>query len=104
MRRSLKIYHLDFPRVSRSFLESKMCGNCMKFLFVHRRMHQHYIASSIFFRVTKMPPCDLLAITAWEQRYSTQLPEVRINNKNSDFANFPLRISVIFTWRVTGSG
>ena len=27
-------------------------------------------------RVTKMPPCDLLAITAWEQRYSTQLPEV----------------------------
>ena len=27
-------------------------------------------------RVTKMPPCDLLAITAWEQRYSTMLPEV----------------------------
>ena len=25
-----------------------------------------------------MPPCDLLAITAWEQRYSTQLPEVNI--------------------------
>ena len=34
-----------------------------------------YVA--LHFRVTKMPPCDLLAITAWEQRYSTQLPEVR---------------------------
>ena len=28
-----------------------------------------------------MPPCDLLAITAWEQRYSTQLPEVRANKE-----------------------
>ena len=31
-----------------------------------------------------MPPCDLLAITAWEQRYSTQLPEVKIL-KTSNF-------------------
>ena len=36
-----------------------------------------YLFTKIFYypRVTKMPPCDLLAITAWEQRYSTQLPE-----------------------------
>ena len=26
-----------------------------------------------------MPPCDLLAITAWEQRYSTMLPEVTLS-------------------------
>lgn len=27
-----------------------------------------------------MPPCDLLAITAWEQRYSTMLPEVTLSS------------------------
>ena len=26
-------------------------------------------------RMAKMPPCDLLALTAWDQRYSTQLPD-----------------------------
>ena len=25
--------------------------------------------------MAKMPPCDLLALTAWDQRYSTQLPD-----------------------------
>ena len=41
-------------------------------------------------RVTKMPPCDLLAITAWEQRYSTQLPEVR--TRPSGLSIFPWKL------------
>ena len=26
-------------------------------------------------RMAKMPPCDMLALTAWDQRYSTTLPD-----------------------------
>ena len=25
--------------------------------------------------MAKMPPCDMLALTAWDQRYSTTLPD-----------------------------
>ena len=45
-------------------------------MIVSNGIENHFKISNNI-RVTKMPPCDLLAITAWEQRYSTQLPEVR---------------------------
>ena len=60
----------------------------MKTTANHLRFQFCSYSNNFFSRVTKMPPCDLLAITAWEQRYSTQLPEVKILTKDFAFLYF----------------
>ena len=75
--------------LKKSYQEFKMSG---RYNILYFQIGSCNINNVLIARVTKMPPCDLLAITAWEQRYSTQLPEVKEPKEFSLKAQFLFHI------------
>ena len=70
-------------------------------------------------RMAKMPPCDMLALTAWDQRYSTTLPDSirdfylarchqhchqHCQNFDSNLTNFTISDGFRLTWSYSHLG